>query len=376
MASQPLTQFCTYLHSLERFKLSTQELKNLSNRFKAIQPTVQALLLHYAWQALSGNWDEAVNLRTRFNSYAILKTVLVDKELQALRIFRPYMIAAGNSSAVKVLTSSFERTLTAKPAKIPPTLGDQNESHLTVLSASHQETNPTLSMASTKDELSQLFGADGEVVLVTDDLANIILSDGEGEEETETPVKAPVKAPPKPKAPIKAPIKAPVKAPAPLPARKTSLLSEEVVDPFDLSDLLPPVAPAKPAPKPAALVKPVAPAKPAAELAMPSFDEVVQVPVPPVKARAPAAPRARAPAAPRARAPSKASKASGDEGELEKPGQKVETPSESDPLYIFYTTLYAERKSLMAATWLVSRGVFDGEEREELMRVYQELTSH
>ena len=57
---------------------------------------------------------------------------------------------------------------------------------------------------------------------------------------------------------------------------------------------------------------------------------------------------------------------------FDKKYQKYESPiSDKDPLYIFYSTLYAEKpESKLAITWLTERGVGDGKEREELERKY------
>lgn len=52
--------------------------------------------------------------------------------------------------------------------------------------------------------------------------------------------------------------------------------------------------------------------------------------------------------------------------------QKKETPSDTDPLYIFYTSLYSENpKSKLAIKWLTENGVFDDEDREELVKKYR-----
>jgi hypothetical protein len=55
--------------------------------------------------------------------------------------------------------------------------------------------------------------------------------------------------------------------------------------------------------------------------------------------------------------------------------QRYEAPkSELDPLYLFYTSLYAEKpKSALAITWLTEHGVLDGAERQRLTRYYQKL---
>lgn len=52
--------------------------------------------------------------------------------------------------------------------------------------------------------------------------------------------------------------------------------------------------------------------------------------------------------------------------------QKKETPSDADPLYVFYTSLYSENpKSKLAIKWLTENGVFDDEDREELVKKYR-----
>jgi hypothetical protein len=52
--------------------------------------------------------------------------------------------------------------------------------------------------------------------------------------------------------------------------------------------------------------------------------------------------------------------------------QKKETPSDTDPLYVFYTSLYSENpKSKLAIKWLTENGVFDDEDREELVKKYR-----
>lgn len=53
----------------------------------------------------------------------------------------------------------------------------------------------------------------------------------------------------------------------------------------------------------------------------------------------------------------------------------VEPQSETDPLYIFYTTLLQEKpKSPLAVTWLTEHGVFDGDERKKLVKKYKKLS--
>lgn len=59
---------------------------------------------------------------------------------------------------------------------------------------------------------------------------------------------------------------------------------------------------------------------------------------------------------------------------FDKSHQKYEIPIESDPLYIFYTSLYNENpKSKLAITWLAQHGVFDDEERENIENKYAKL---
>jgi hypothetical protein len=57
----------------------------------------------------------------------------------------------------------------------------------------------------------------------------------------------------------------------------------------------------------------------------------------------------------------------------DKDGQKHEQPkSELDPLFIYYTSLYKENpKSKLAVAWLTEHGVFEGEEREKLLKRYK-----
>jgi len=49
--------------------------------------------------------------------------------------------------------------------------------------------------------------------------------------------------------------------------------------------------------------------------------------------------------------------------------------NEYDPLYIFYTSLYSQsnEKSPLAITWLTTRGVFEGKDRENLVKKYRIL---
>lgn len=53
----------------------------------------------------------------------------------------------------------------------------------------------------------------------------------------------------------------------------------------------------------------------------------------------------------------------------------VEPGSETDPLYIYYTSLYNEKpNSPLAITWLTEHGVYDGEKRKKLTRQYKKLS--
>lgn len=53
----------------------------------------------------------------------------------------------------------------------------------------------------------------------------------------------------------------------------------------------------------------------------------------------------------------------------------VEPSSETDPLYIYYTTLYKQKAdSPLAITWLTEHGVYDGEERKKLIKKYKKLS--
>lgn len=55
--------------------------------------------------------------------------------------------------------------------------------------------------------------------------------------------------------------------------------------------------------------------------------------------------------------------------------QKYEAPaSKIDPLYIYYTSLYTQNpESRLAITWLVENGVYDDEQREEIVAKYEKL---
>jgi len=57
--------------------------------------------------------------------------------------------------------------------------------------------------------------------------------------------------------------------------------------------------------------------------------------------------------------------------------QRYEAPSgELDPLYIYYTSLYGEDpKSRLAITWLTEHGVYDNEERKDLVAKYEKLVA-
>jgi len=52
----------------------------------------------------------------------------------------------------------------------------------------------------------------------------------------------------------------------------------------------------------------------------------------------------------------------------------VEPESEIDPLYIYYTTLFRERpKSKLAIVWLTEHGVFEDDQRDELVEKYKKI---
>lgn len=52
----------------------------------------------------------------------------------------------------------------------------------------------------------------------------------------------------------------------------------------------------------------------------------------------------------------------------------AEPESEIDPLYIYYTTLFQERpKSKLAVVWLTEHGVFEDDQRDELVERYKKI---
>ena len=52
----------------------------------------------------------------------------------------------------------------------------------------------------------------------------------------------------------------------------------------------------------------------------------------------------------------------------------VEPESEIDPLYIYYTTLFRERpKSKLAIVWLTEHGIFEDDQRDELVEKYKKI---
>lgn len=54
----------------------------------------------------------------------------------------------------------------------------------------------------------------------------------------------------------------------------------------------------------------------------------------------------------------------------------AEPSSSTDPLYIFYTSLYQEvPESKLAITWLTEHGVYEGDERSELLSKYKSLAA-
>jgi hypothetical protein len=55
--------------------------------------------------------------------------------------------------------------------------------------------------------------------------------------------------------------------------------------------------------------------------------------------------------------------------------QKYQEPeSETDPLYIYYTTLRQQRPdSRLALVWLMEHGVYEGDERDELVKQYKKM---
>lgn len=73
--------------------------------------------------------------------------------------------------------------------------------------------------------------------------------------------------------------------------------------------------------------------------------------------------------------PSSKTKTSRGSKKYEKEYQKHESPKdELDPLYIFYTSLYKEnQKSKLAIKWLTEHGIFAGQERENLIKLYKKL---
>jgi hypothetical protein len=51
-----------------------------------------------------------------------------------------------------------------------------------------------------------------------------------------------------------------------------------------------------------------------------------------------------------------------------------EITDENDPLYIFYTTLLAEKpNSVLAISWLTEHGIFDGKKRESIVKKYEQI---
>jgi len=60
----------------------------------------------------------------------------------------------------------------------------------------------------------------------------------------------------------------------------------------------------------------------------------------------------------------------------DKEGQTRAEVDETDPLFLFYSSLYNERpESKMAITWLTQHGCFEDEERDELYEKYKNLSS-
>jgi hypothetical protein len=55
--------------------------------------------------------------------------------------------------------------------------------------------------------------------------------------------------------------------------------------------------------------------------------------------------------------------------------QRYEAPKdEVDPLYVYYTSLYLQNpKSRLAVTWLTEHGVYEGPDREKIIKVYKKL---
>lgn len=55
--------------------------------------------------------------------------------------------------------------------------------------------------------------------------------------------------------------------------------------------------------------------------------------------------------------------------------QRYEAPQDTlDPLYVYYTSLYSQNsKSRLAITWLTEHGVYDGIERERIVKIYKKL---
>lgn len=78
--------------------------------------------------------------------------------------------------------------------------------------------------------------------------------------------------------------------------------------------------------------------------------------------------------------PSKASPSSGGRKSPQKYDKKFqrrpEPESEEDPLFIFYTTLYEQKKdSPLAITWLTEHGIFEGKKRSTLEKAYEKLAN-
>jgi hypothetical protein len=55
--------------------------------------------------------------------------------------------------------------------------------------------------------------------------------------------------------------------------------------------------------------------------------------------------------------------------------QRYEGPKdELDPLYVYYTSLYVQNpKSRLAITWLSEHGVYEGSDREKIIKIYKKL---
>lgn len=59
---------------------------------------------------------------------------------------------------------------------------------------------------------------------------------------------------------------------------------------------------------------------------------------------------------------------------FDKEFQKKDSVESRSPLYLFYTSLFEENKnSKLAIKWLTEHGIFEGKERENLIKLYKNL---